>query len=349
MDCRSLKPGQNWPLEIDRALNKATFVLAFVSKFSFDRRGYVQRELKVALDKLTEKLADDIYIIPVILDDDSEIPEQLRSLQCIRASDPRCQAQIADAIRHQLERLGFERREVQEKEQLYWTSSIKREEWDGIPGYEVELQFLEFHSYLYPNATEIGDYLKRMLLTSLFEHRADKFKPSPDSFNYGQDRFSRTHTYDAHCTEPVIVGKVVSIQYSIHWYGARAAHPNQHFQTYSFLLEPLILIESLSDIFREPDVALVLIQALVRDQLYELRFGDGVDDEAKLDPEMINDGTQEWKDFSSFVFRPEGVRILFAPYQVAPYAVGPQSAEIPYEKIKALMHAEYLSALGITH
>ena len=101
-----------------------------------------------------------------------------------------------------------------------------------------------------------------MLLTSLFEHRADKFKPSPDSFNYGQDRFSRTHTYDAHCTEPVIVGKVVSIQYSIHWYGARAAHPNQHFQTYSFLLEPLILIESLSDIFREPDVALVLIQAL---------------------------------------------------------------------------------------
>ena len=119
MDCRSLKPGQNWPLEIDRALNEATFVLAFVSKFSFDRRGYVQRELKVALDKLTEKLADDIYIIPVILDDDSEIPEQLRSLQCIRASDPRCQAQIADAIRLQLERLGFERREVQEKEQLY--------------------------------------------------------------------------------------------------------------------------------------------------------------------------------------------------------------------------------------
>src|SRR5689334_22163217 len=90
MDIRRLKPGQNWDFEINRALEKATFVLLFISKLSFDRRGYVQRELKLALDKREEKLIDDIYIIPVLLDDDVRIPDQVRDVQCIRASDLRC-------------------------------------------------------------------------------------------------------------------------------------------------------------------------------------------------------------------------------------------------------------------
>ena len=61
IDCRRLKAGQNWDFEIKRALDKATFVLMFVSNLSYDRRGYLQRELKLALDKLSEKLIDDIY------------------------------------------------------------------------------------------------------------------------------------------------------------------------------------------------------------------------------------------------------------------------------------------------
>ena len=94
-------------------LDKATFVLAFVSKLSFDRRGYLQRALKLALDRLTEKLVDDIYLIPVLLDDDVQIPDQLSHLQCIRASDPKCRNHIKDALQHQLERLGFQRQEIQ--------------------------------------------------------------------------------------------------------------------------------------------------------------------------------------------------------------------------------------------
>lgn len=100
MDFRRLKPGQNWDFEIKRALGKATFVLVFISKLSFDRRGYLQRELKLALDKMTEKLVDDIFLIPVLLDDDVQLPEQLRGIQNIRASDPGCYEQIAGALQH---------------------------------------------------------------------------------------------------------------------------------------------------------------------------------------------------------------------------------------------------------
>ena len=109
MDCRDLRPGENWPFEIVRALDKATFVIAFISRNSFDRRGYVQRELKIALDKRNEKLVDDIYLIPVLLDADAEIPPQLKDLQLISARAANCKAQIVEALRHQLERLGIQR------------------------------------------------------------------------------------------------------------------------------------------------------------------------------------------------------------------------------------------------
>jgi hypothetical protein len=40
-----------------------------VSKNSVDRRGYIQKELRLALEKYREKLVDDIFLIPVMLDD----------------------------------------------------------------------------------------------------------------------------------------------------------------------------------------------------------------------------------------------------------------------------------------
>ena len=350
IDCRRLRAGQNWDFEIKRALDKATFVLMFVSNLSYDRRGYLQRELKFALDKLSEKLIDDIYIIPVLLDDDVLIPEQLKGIHCIAASDSQCREQIADALQHQLERLGIEQKEIQEKEEVYWTSEIKREEFDGIPGYEVELQFLTFRSDKYLNLSEIGECIKGDFLRALFQHREEKLSPMPDSFNYGQDKFQRTNTYEAHCDEPIIVEKIISIQYSIDWYGAGAAHPNYHFQTYSFLLEPLILIESLESIFNDSDVGFKSIQTEVRKQLCAIRLNDGDSyEDVELPPETINDGTKEWSDFSSFVFQPDGIEFLFAPYQVAAYALGSHSAKVPYESIVKMMKKEYISNLGIEY
>jgi len=51
MDFRSIKAGQNWEHEIHRALERSTFVLSFISTHSFNRRGYLQKELKIALEK----------------------------------------------------------------------------------------------------------------------------------------------------------------------------------------------------------------------------------------------------------------------------------------------------------
>ena len=285
----------------------------------------------------------------MLLDDDVELPDQLKHLQCIKASDPECQKRIKKSIKGQLNRLESKIHQMQEKENLFWKSTVKRETCDGIPGYEVELQFLDFQSDQYPNISEIGEYIRGILLKNLFQHRKDKFTQMPDLFNYGQNKFWRTSTYRALYKDPIIVGKVISIQYDIDWYGAGAVHPNYHFLTFSFLLEPLTQIQSLEEIFREPKMALRGVRNYIREQLYNFRVGDNSQDEfANLDPDQIDKGTMDYDDFSAFVFRPNGVEILFAPYQVAAYVYGPQSVEIPYEEIASLIKNEYLNALEIT-
>jgi hypothetical protein len=87
MDCKQLKAGQKWDHAIRTAFDKASIIVAFVSENSYQRRGYVQRELALALRKLEEKLPDDIYIIPVMLDEGVDIPCQLKDIQAILPSD----------------------------------------------------------------------------------------------------------------------------------------------------------------------------------------------------------------------------------------------------------------------
>lgn len=349
IDCRAIKPGQNWDFEIRRALDKASVVVAFISQNSFSRRGYVQREIKLALDKLSEKLIDDIYIVPVLLDENVEIPDQLKGIQCIAASNPECKREIADALTYQFGRLGIDQQRTQRMEDVYWSFSILREAWDGLPGYEVEIQLPSFASERYPNVSEIGEYLRGRFLRVVFQHRSDRLTQAPHLFNHAQDKFQRINTYDAHCAEPSIKGKVLTVQYAVHWYGAGAAHPNHHFETFSFLLEPLVGIRSLEEIFSEPVKSLTTIQEHVRSELRSVRLDDGTEQGGTLDAEWIDRGTSEWRDFRAFVFRQETIDFLFAPYQVGAYACGPQFATVSYDKVAPQIRREFRSALGIEH
>ncbi|EFN8653072.1 toll/interleukin-1 receptor domain-containing protein, partial [Escherichia coli] len=82
MDCKKLIGGQDWDFEIRKNFSKADVVIAFITSNSYKKRGYVQRELKLALKNLEEKLRDDIYLIPVLFDGVS-VPEELKHIHCI--------------------------------------------------------------------------------------------------------------------------------------------------------------------------------------------------------------------------------------------------------------------------
>ncbi|MEP9397923.1 TIR domain-containing protein [Mesorhizobium sp. KR2-14] len=346
IDYRRLVAGQNWDFEIKRALEKSELIVVLISESSIDRRGYLQKEIKAALSKRQEKLIDDIFVIPVILSDEIGIPREFEDIHCIYATAVDFKKQLSDSINLQIVRLGGSRRQFQQDQDLYWTTSVKKESWDGVPGYEVEIQTFDFESEQYPNVREIGHYVRGMFLKDLFRLRGNKLSPSSGGHNYAQDKWARTDTFDAHCSEPIIKGKILTLNYAVNWYSAGAAHPNHHFVTFAFVLEPLVLISELRQIFTDEEAALEIVRNECRSQLRQaLSQGS--------EPEFYNDwidgGTSEWDDFGAFVFAQDAVEILFAPYQVASYADGPQAATIAYRALLRLIKPEFQTALGIEH
>ncbi|MBL8554214.1 MAG: TIR domain-containing protein [Phenylobacterium sp.] len=350
-DKRRLKGGQNWDLEIKIALQKAVIIVVFLSSNSVDGRGYAQREIKIALDQSRERLLDDVYIVPVLLDDGLTIPRELTGIQAILASDSESKSELSESIQMQLERLGVEASRSQAESNIRWSVTRYRDSWEGLPGYDTTYQLLNLSSEQYPQISEVTDIVRGWLLSRVLNERTAKFSQIPDIMNFGKDRFFRQNLWNASCGDPKIKERALSIVYNIWWFGAGAAHPNQFFQTFSFTLDPITYIEGAQELFANEEVAFKQIQDECRRKLLEQRFEGMTNDDSTLNltQDYVHSGTEKWSDFENFAFGEEGIDFLFSTYQVAPYAFGPQVASVSYEILAPLMHHHLACALGIEY
>jgi hypothetical protein len=82
LDEKKLLPGQDWKYEISKAVRKSSAIVVCISKNSASKEGFLQREIKDALDVADEKPEGTIFIIPARLED-CEIPERLRRWQWV--------------------------------------------------------------------------------------------------------------------------------------------------------------------------------------------------------------------------------------------------------------------------
>ena len=79
-DKASLLPGQRWKTSIKAAIRDCRFFIAVLSSNSINKRGYVQKELKDALEVLDEYPASAIFIIPARLDNCAPSDDRLGDL-----------------------------------------------------------------------------------------------------------------------------------------------------------------------------------------------------------------------------------------------------------------------------
>jgi hypothetical protein len=82
LDEERLLPGQDWNLEIEKAVESSDAVIVCVSSTSIAKEGYIQKELRKVLNIALEKLEGAIFVLPVRLDD-CELPRQLRDRQAL--------------------------------------------------------------------------------------------------------------------------------------------------------------------------------------------------------------------------------------------------------------------------
>jgi formylglycine-generating enzyme required for sulfatase activity len=106
LDKKDLLPGQLWEEEIPKAIRASDFILIFLSKTSVAKRGYVQKEFKLALEVVDEMPESTIYAIPVRLDD-CMAPNQFRKFHW-------CNLFEADGFEHLLRALEAGRLSLQQ-------------------------------------------------------------------------------------------------------------------------------------------------------------------------------------------------------------------------------------------
>lgn len=80
LDEENLLPGQDWNLMIEKAIRGAHVILVCLSKNSINKEGYIQRELRLALDHAFSLPEGASFIIPIRLDE-CELPRTLQKFQ----------------------------------------------------------------------------------------------------------------------------------------------------------------------------------------------------------------------------------------------------------------------------
>jgi hypothetical protein len=96
LDEEQILPGQDWEREIRHAMKQAHIVLVCLSPRS-EKKGYVQKELRRALDIADEQPEGTIFIIPVKLESCS-VPERLTRWQWVDLFSPGGEARLEAAL-----------------------------------------------------------------------------------------------------------------------------------------------------------------------------------------------------------------------------------------------------------
>ena len=82
LDEHHIPPGYDWDQMIKETIHRCRFFLVFLSSRAVTKRGYIQREIKEALEIAEEMPEGRIYIIPVRLQE-CNVPQRLRKWQWV--------------------------------------------------------------------------------------------------------------------------------------------------------------------------------------------------------------------------------------------------------------------------
>ncbi|HXV44695.1 MAG TPA: SUMF1/EgtB/PvdO family nonheme iron enzyme, partial [Anaerolineae bacterium] len=98
LDEEELLPGQDWQREIPKAVRAADVVLVCLSPHSITKAGYVQKEIKFALDIADEQPEGTIFLIPLRLEP-CDVPERLNRWQWANLFDARGYERLLRSLR----------------------------------------------------------------------------------------------------------------------------------------------------------------------------------------------------------------------------------------------------------
>lgn len=127
---------------------------------------------------------------------------------------------------------------------------------------------------------------------------------------------------------------LISVEFSEGEYSRGAAHPNSSTQVLNFDVKSGKKL-ALADLFNAKSNYLSVISAYC---IKALKDQSKKDNDSMLDDEMVKSGASPRADnYRAWSITKKGLWITFDPYQVAPYAAGPQYVLVPYSVLKDMI------------
>lgn len=196
LDAESLVAGQNWHVEIPRAIRESDVVIVCLSEKSINKEGYVQKEIKFALDVADEKPEGTIFIVPAKLEE-CTVPDRLSMYHWVELFEKggyekllralRLRANIIDATLQKKKNnswfgfFGLKLREYFSKRKKQENSHVKNE---TIPVYKQYLQKMLFLIFTFRNSPFLkGLNYWKILLTLVLLLSVFALLPSLSAFS----------------------------------------------------------------------------------------------------------------------------------------------------------------------
>lgn len=132
LDEENLIPGQEWQTEIQRAVRDSDVVIICLSNNSISKSGYVQKEIKYALDIADEKTEGTIFLIPLKLEE-CRVPERLGTWQWVNYFEETGYDRLLMALQARAWKLGLLIEEVHVNQVCAPLSDL--------PGSEIAVKF----------------------------------------------------------------------------------------------------------------------------------------------------------------------------------------------------------------
>lgn len=344
MDIKDIPAGVNWDYEIQKNFSNANIIIIILSNVSSNKNGYIRREMNDAIDKLKYYKPDDIFVIPLLIDN-SPVPTFISSkIQYIDYKRDDGWELLEKSLQLAAMQQNLEINKGVTYGDFVFTNEIYKEKYNKTPGHEIEIVYPKIFSQKAPKSSKlISDYFSGRATNLIFDNRTSLWE---NDFGWNEE-YSHTYTSDyiegyyiAYCNN-----KIMSILHSVNCYGAGAAHPNSHFDVSNFVITEndyackFFLYELFLD-GKESEAIDKIKEKLISDAPREFWNRTG-EKPGTLDSESLTRGVKDSK-LDIFTISEAGLTFHFSPYEIHCYALGSWEFFISFYEI-----IDYLKPEGI--
>lgn len=267
LDKKKLLPGSNWDFEIRKALKESDFIILMLSAKSVSKRGYIQREFKLALEYWEQKIESDIYIIPLLINNCS-VPEKLRKFQWVTISDEHAYDEILQALNAQ-RTVYLSEISVEDLTDSHYEKSLPLDLPENRK-IDTHIRFPQFPANPYFNAEFINGFIQHEVMEAISLYCSallddDYIKDVPDCM---KEHFYFSADYQINYISNRFLSIILNLSYYL-----GGAHPNHYVITKNFAFNPARVL-SIYDVLNITDLKLFLAESF-KDYADDYLKGEG--------------------------------------------------------------------------